>query len=63
MQKIIDDLKKENNCYSTQIENLKNKNKQFEQMIVIMKQFIKIFKPSDDVEKEMYFNLKNSIEL
>ena len=62
LQKQIDDLKKQVNHSNNQIKALKSKSNEFDEFFLMTKSFIKMIKPSDDKEKDLYFKLKNHIE-
>ena len=62
LQKQIDELKKQVYHSNNQIKSLKSKSNEFDEFFLMTKSFIKIIKPSDDKEKDLYFKLKNHIE-
>ena len=62
LQKQIDDLKKQVTHTNNQIKTLKSKSNEFDEFFLMTKSFIKMIKPSDDKEKDLYFKLKNHIE-
>ena len=62
IQKQIEDYKKQINNYNNQIKALKSKNSEFEELFTIAKSFIKIIKPSNEKETDLYFKLKNHID-
>ena len=62
LQKQIDDLKKQVSHCNNQIKTLKSKSNEFDEFFLMTKSFIKMIKPSNDKEKDLYFKLKNHIE-
>ena len=62
LQKQIDDLKKQITYSNNQMKSLKTKSSEFDEFFVITRTFIKMIKPSNDKEKDLYFKLKNQIE-
>ena len=44
------------------MKSLKTKSSEFDEFFVITRTFIKMIKPSNDKEKDLYFKLKNQIE-
>jgi len=62
LQKQIDELKKQVYHSNNQIKSLKSKSNEFDEFFLMTKSFIKMIKPSDDKEKDLYFKLKNHIE-
>ena len=62
IQKQIEDYKKQINNYNNQIKSLKIKSSEFEELFMITKSFIKIIKPTNDKETDLFFKLKNHIE-
>ena len=62
LQKQIEDLKKQNNYSNNQIKSLKLKNSELDEFYNAAKSFIKIIKPSNEKETNLYYKLKNQIE-
>ena len=62
LQKQNEDLKNKINHYNNQIKSLKSKNAEFEEFLASVKSFIKIIKPSNDKESNLYYKLKNHID-
>ena len=62
MQKQIEDLKKQINYSNNQIKSLKSKNTELDDFFATAKSFIKIIKPSNEKETNLYYKLKNHID-
>ena len=62
MQKQIADLKKQINYSNNQVKTFKTKANEFDELFLMIKSFIKMIKPSNDKEKDLYYKLKNYIE-
>ena len=62
MQKQIADLKKQINYSNNQVKIFKTKANEFDELFLMIKSFIKMTKPSNDKEKDLYYKLKNYIE-
>ena len=62
LQKQNEDLKNKINHYNNQIKSLKSKNAEFEEFLATAKSFMKIIKPSNDKESNLYYKLKNHID-
>ena len=62
LQKQNEDLKNKINYYNNQIKSLKTKNTEFEELFITTKSFLKIIKPSNDNESNLYYKIKNLID-
>ena len=62
MQKQIADLKKQINYSNNQVKTFKTKANEFDELFLMIKSFIKMIKPSNDKEKDLYYKLKNYID-
>ena len=55
MQKQIADLKKQINYSNNQVKTFKTKANEFDELFLMIKSFIKMIKPSNDKEKDLYY--------
>ena len=62
LMKQIEDLKNQINYSNNQIKSLKSKNNELDDFFVTAKSFIKIIKPSNEKETNLYLKLKNHID-
>ena len=62
LQKQIEDLKKQINYSNNQIKSLRSKNAELDEFFSTTKSFIKIIKPSNEKETNLYYKLKNHID-
>ena len=57
-----EELKKQIIYTNNQMKSLKTKSSEFDEFFMMTKSFIKMIKPTNDNEKDLYFKLKNQIE-
>ena len=62
LHKQNEELKKQIIYTNNQMKSLKTKSSEFDEFFMMTKSFIKMIKPTNDNEKDLYFKLKNQIE-